>query len=243
LTRDGGGARSRSLEKGGSRRSSEKTQITESSSCLDRDEQPMSKSQSMEEVGDEDAFKRAHRHSIPGHRLNNYLKFLNELAAKGSSTAHLFSTAVISGSSSAPNLKDEDMPQHPDGIGFSIGMPNIRPLETLHNALSLRQLDSFLSFVTSANFKTPISTPTASGSKPGSSRGGGISIPDTPDSGMFNFKNYFSNHDSDVNSHRWLLQSMPKSTQIEATPVILYQRIQQIQQEQKQVNKGNQWKE
>ena len=60
---------------------------------------------------------------------------------------------------------------------------------------------------------------------------------------MFNFKNYFSNHDSDVNSHRWLLQSMPKSTQIEATPVILYQRIQQIQQEQKQVNKGNQWKE
>ena len=44
-------------------------------------------------------------------------EFLNELAAKGSSTAHLFSTAVISGSSSAPNLKDEDMPQHPDGIG------------------------------------------------------------------------------------------------------------------------------
>ena len=64
-----------------------------------------------------DAFRRAHRHSIPGHRLNNYLKFLNELAAKGSSTAHLFSTAVISGSSSAPNLKEEDMPQHGDGIG------------------------------------------------------------------------------------------------------------------------------
>ena len=34
-------------------------------------------------------------------------------------------------------------------------MPMVRPLETLHNALSLRQLDAFLSFVTSANFKTP----------------------------------------------------------------------------------------
>ncbi len=64
-----------------------------------------------------DSFRRAHRHSIPGHRLNNYLKFLNELAAKGSSTAHLFSTAVISGSSSAPNLKE--MPQSASGCGES----------------------------------------------------------------------------------------------------------------------------
>ena len=54
-----------------------------------------------------DAFFRAHRHSIPGHRLTNYLKFLHELAAKGSTIAHLFSTAVISGSSSAPNLQKE----------------------------------------------------------------------------------------------------------------------------------------
>jgi hypothetical protein len=65
-----------------------------------------------------DAFRRAHRHSIPGHRLNNYLKFLHELAAKGSTTAHLFSTAVISGSSSAPNLKE--MPRHGDGVGKKI---------------------------------------------------------------------------------------------------------------------------
>ena len=40
---------------------------------------------------------------------------------------------------------------------LSVGMPMVRPLETLHNALSLRQLDAFLSFVTSANFKTPSS--------------------------------------------------------------------------------------
>ena len=53
-----------------------------------------------------DGFRRSHRHSIPGHRLGNYLKFLTELSAKGSSTVHLFSTAVISGSSSAPNLKE-----------------------------------------------------------------------------------------------------------------------------------------
>ena len=38
---------------------------------------------------------------------------------------------------------------------LSVGMPMVRPLETLHNALSLRQLDAFLSFVTAANFKTP----------------------------------------------------------------------------------------
>lgn len=57
--------------------------------------------------------KRSHRHSIPTHRLSNYLKFLSELAAKGSSTAQLFSTAVISGSSSAPNLKEMPQPVDP----------------------------------------------------------------------------------------------------------------------------------
>jgi inositol hexakisphosphate/diphosphoinositol-pentakisphosphate kinase len=38
-------------------------------------------------------------------------------------------------------------------------MPSIRPLETLHNALSLRQLDFFLEYATSANFKTPCQSP------------------------------------------------------------------------------------
>ena len=38
-------------------------------------------------------------------------------------------------------------------------MPNIRPLETLHNSLSLRQLDAFLEYVTQTNFKTPCPTP------------------------------------------------------------------------------------
>lgn len=43
--------------------------------------------------------------------------------------------------------------------GFG-GVPPIRPLETLHNALSLRQLDSFLDMMTSVPlFRTPASSP------------------------------------------------------------------------------------
>jgi len=38
-------------------------------------------------------------------------------------------------------------------------MPSIRPLETLHNALSLRQLDAFLEYVTATIFKTPCPSP------------------------------------------------------------------------------------
>eukprot|EP00095_Tigriopus_kingsejongensis_P003820 maker-scaffold278_size225338-snap-gene-1.22 protein:Tk03820 transcript:maker-scaffold278_size225338-snap-gene-1.22-mRNA-1 annotation:"inositol hexakisphosphate and diphosphoinositol-pentakisphosphate kinase-like isoform x8" len=116
-----------------------------------------SKSQSMDEVNDEDTFKRNRRRSIPSHRLSNYLKFLNELTLRGSTGARVFSTAVISGSSSAPNLKE--MPPPNDNAVCS---PGIRPLETLHNALSLRQLDSFLGYVTSTNFKTPSPSPSRS---------------------------------------------------------------------------------
>ncbi len=54
---------------------------------------------------------------IPSHRLSNYLKFLHELAAKGSTTAHLFSTAVISGSASVPNLKEMMPPPIVEGTG------------------------------------------------------------------------------------------------------------------------------
>ncbi|XP_064211960.1 inositol hexakisphosphate and diphosphoinositol-pentakisphosphate kinase 2 isoform X17 [Tribolium castaneum] len=73
----------------------------------------------------------------------------------------LFSTAVISGSNSAPNLRDM-IPSTAsasalEGIG---GVPPIRPLETLHNALSLKQIDTFLEHMTAAPlFRTPSSTP------------------------------------------------------------------------------------
>ncbi|XP_067003920.1 inositol hexakisphosphate and diphosphoinositol-pentakisphosphate kinase 2 isoform X3 [Anabrus simplex] len=117
------------------------------------------------------AARRHHRHSLSGQM--SYFKMLGFglTAAQhqkklgpggaGGSTSSLFSTAVISGSSSAPNLRDM-IPSTAsvsaiEGCG---GVPPIRPLETLHNALSLRQLDSFLELMTSAPlFRTPASSP------------------------------------------------------------------------------------
>ncbi|CAG9783932.1 unnamed protein product [Diatraea saccharalis] len=96
---------------------------------------------------------RRQRHSIAGQM--SYLKMLGLARAKlpGAAAAGLFSTAVISGSSSAPNLRVMIPSANPDNIaaleGFG-GVPAIRPLETLHNALSLRQLDAFLERVTAA---------------------------------------------------------------------------------------------
>ncbi|XP_011640265.1 inositol hexakisphosphate and diphosphoinositol-pentakisphosphate kinase 2 isoform X12 [Pogonomyrmex barbatus] len=105
---------------------------------------------------------RRHRHSISGQM--SYFKLLGYNISKkltGSANS-LFSTAVISGSSSAPNLKDM-VPPHASAVaaieGFG-GVPPIRPLETLHNALSLRQLDSFLEMMTTAPlYRTPASSP------------------------------------------------------------------------------------
>ena len=39
------------------------------------------------------------------------------------------------------------------------GTPSIRPLETLHNALSLRQVDNFLEQITNNNYRTPTTSP------------------------------------------------------------------------------------
>nr|XP_049695261.1 inositol hexakisphosphate and diphosphoinositol-pentakisphosphate kinase 2 isoform X9 [Helicoverpa armigera] len=93
---------------------------------------------------------RRQRHSIAGQM--SYLKMLG-LGARGKlSAAGLFSTAVISGSSSAPNLRvmiPSAASSNAAVEGFG-GVPAIRPLETLHNALSLRQLDAFLERVTAA---------------------------------------------------------------------------------------------
>lgn len=67
------------------------------------------------------------------------------------STSTLFSTAVISGSSSTPNLQDNVVIDAP-------GQPTIRPLETLHNALSLRYLSEFLDkMITSPWYRFPCS--------------------------------------------------------------------------------------
>ncbi|XP_058442878.1 inositol hexakisphosphate and diphosphoinositol-pentakisphosphate kinase isoform X4 [Malaya genurostris] len=103
---------------------------------------------------------RRQRHSIAGQM--SYFKMLGGFGKKmATSTNSLFSTAVISGSSSAPNLRDmipsTASPSAIEGFG---GVPPIRPLETLHNALSLRQLDHFLEKMTIGPlFKTPASSP------------------------------------------------------------------------------------
>ncbi|XP_026922909.1 inositol hexakisphosphate and diphosphoinositol-pentakisphosphate kinase 1 isoform X8 [Acinonyx jubatus] len=75
----------------------------------------------------------------------------------GSQCTGLFSTTVLGGSSSAPNLQDyarshgKKLPpaslKHRDGFEGCSMVPTIYPLETLHNALSLRQVSEFLSSV------------------------------------------------------------------------------------------------
>uniref|UniRef100_A0A336LX42 Inositol hexakisphosphate and diphosphoinositol-pentakisphosphate kinase n=1 Tax=Culicoides sonorensis TaxID=179676 RepID=A0A336LX42_CULSO len=103
---------------------------------------------------------RRQRHSIASGQMGVFksLGFSRKMAA---STNSLFSTAVISGSSSAPNLRDMiPSTASPSGIEGFGGVPPIRPLETLHNALSLKQLDEFLEKMTSTIlFKTPGSSP------------------------------------------------------------------------------------
>merc|ERR1711874_826894 len=73
---------------------------TEKDSTNGKDESSVpSRTQSMEDVMEEDSYRRGHRLSLPGHRMKNYLHFLQELAMKQASSgglaSQLFSTAVI----------------------------------------------------------------------------------------------------------------------------------------------------
>jgi len=108
-----------------------------------------------------------HRHSIPA--LNVLMAQRQSLMAQRKQLQRelqqhqhpaLFSTAVISGSVSAPELT-AILPSTGVAIGLglgtlmaaidpcaSVGVPAIRPLETLHNGLSLGQLDNFLGRMT-----------------------------------------------------------------------------------------------
>ncbi|XP_067346526.1 inositol hexakisphosphate and diphosphoinositol-pentakisphosphate kinase 2 isoform X18 [Channa argus] len=75
----------------------------------------------------------------------------------GSQCAGLFSTTVLGGSSSAPNLQDYARAHrkkfstgslsYKDGFEGCSMVPSIYPLETLHNSLSLKQVDEFLAGV------------------------------------------------------------------------------------------------
>ncbi|TRY63566.1 hypothetical protein TCAL_11569 [Tigriopus californicus] len=75
-----------------------------------------------------DGYKRSRRRSIPSRRMSNYLKFLHELAAKGPTGARVFSTAVISGSSSAPNLKEMPAPND-NAVGSIPGLCDFGQLQ------------------------------------------------------------------------------------------------------------------
>ncbi|XP_058512156.1 inositol hexakisphosphate and diphosphoinositol-pentakisphosphate kinase 2 isoform X11 [Ochotona princeps] len=96
----------------------------------------------------------------------------------GSHCAGLFSTTVLGGSSSAPNLQDYARTHRKkltssgciDGFELYSMVPSICPLETLHNALSLKQVDEFLASIASPSSDVPRKTPemssTASRSSP-----------------------------------------------------------------------------
>ncbi|XP_067289249.1 inositol hexakisphosphate and diphosphoinositol-pentakisphosphate kinase 2 isoform X4 [Pseudorasbora parva] len=90
-------------------------------------------------------------HSRPG-RLHADHKLTTGI---GSHCAGLFSTMVLGGSSSAPNLQDYAHAHRKkltssgflDGFELYSMVPSICPLETLHNSLSLKQVDDFLSSI------------------------------------------------------------------------------------------------
>lgn len=94
-----------------------------------------------------------------GYRLFSSSRPPTELkqSGLGSQCTGLFSTTVLGGSSSAPNLQDyarthgKKLPpaslKHRDGFEGCSMVPTIYPLETLHNALSLRQVSEFLTKV------------------------------------------------------------------------------------------------
>ncbi|XP_030783105.1 inositol hexakisphosphate and diphosphoinositol-pentakisphosphate kinase 2 isoform X4 [Rhinopithecus roxellana] len=115
----------------------------------------------------------------------------------GSHCAGLFSTSVLGGSSSAPNLQDYarthrkkltssgciddatrgsavkrfsiSFARHPtNGFELYSMVPSICPLETLHNALSLKQVDEFLASIASPSSDVPRKTPEISASGPSS---------------------------------------------------------------------------
>uniref|UniRef100_A0A452UJS4 Inositol hexakisphosphate and diphosphoinositol-pentakisphosphate kinase n=1 Tax=Ursus maritimus TaxID=29073 RepID=A0A452UJS4_URSMA len=124
----------------------------------------------------------------------NYLRTPRNLVEQkqnptvGSHCAGLFSTSVLGGSSSAPNLQDYarthrkkltssgciddatrgsavkrfsiSFARHPtNGFELYSMVPSICPLETLHNALSLKQVDEFLASIASPSSEVPRKTP------------------------------------------------------------------------------------
>ncbi|KAM9456489.1 inositol hexakisphosphate and diphosphoinositol-pentakisphosphate kinase 2 [Clarias gariepinus] len=94
----------------------------------------------------------------------------------GSHCAGLFSTMVLGGSSSAPNLQDYARTHRKkltssaflDGFELYSMVPSICPLETLHNSLSLKQVDDFLASIATSHdslLEMSICSPAVQGKK------------------------------------------------------------------------------
>ncbi|XP_075692978.1 inositol hexakisphosphate and diphosphoinositol-pentakisphosphate kinase 2 isoform X4 [Rhinoderma darwinii] len=110
---------------------------------------------------------------------NSHLRAARLLEQKysglGSHCAGLFSTSVLGASSSAPNLLDYARAHRKklttsgciDGFELYSMVPSICPLETLHNSLSLKQVDEFLSAIAAPSSDCLLDTPTASPCTPG----------------------------------------------------------------------------
>uniref|UniRef100_A0A1A8FDC2 Inositol hexakisphosphate and diphosphoinositol-pentakisphosphate kinase n=2 Tax=Nothobranchius korthausae TaxID=1143690 RepID=A0A1A8FDC2_9TELE len=97
---------------------------------------------------------------VGGHRLFSFCPRMSpemKQSGLGSQCAGLFSTTVLGGSSSAPNLQDyarvhrkkfsTGSLSYKDGFEGCSMVPSIYPLETLHNSLSLKQVNEFLTSV------------------------------------------------------------------------------------------------
>ncbi|XP_059614979.1 inositol hexakisphosphate and diphosphoinositol-pentakisphosphate kinase isoform X12 [Phlebotomus argentipes] len=101
-------------------------------------------------------------HTVSGHEAMDLAKRLSkELASQQQLQGGSLGATRSMSPDTEPRSRSYETTQSKakvlEGIG---GVPSIRPLETLHNALSLRQLDSFLETMTAAPmFKTPASSP------------------------------------------------------------------------------------
>uniref|UniRef100_A0A1A8N5J7 Inositol hexakisphosphate and diphosphoinositol-pentakisphosphate kinase n=1 Tax=Nothobranchius rachovii TaxID=451742 RepID=A0A1A8N5J7_9TELE len=97
---------------------------------------------------------------VGGYRLFSFCPRMSpemKQSGLGSQCAGLFSTTVLGGSSSAPNLQDyarvhrkkfsTGSLSYKDGFEGCSMVPSIYPLETLHNSLSLKQVNEFLTSV------------------------------------------------------------------------------------------------
>ncbi|XP_077145955.1 inositol hexakisphosphate and diphosphoinositol-pentakisphosphate kinase 2 isoform X2 [Ranitomeya variabilis] len=104
---------------------------------------------------------------------NSHLRAARLLEQKhsglGSHCAGLFSTTVLGASSSAPNLLDYARAHRKklttsgciDGFELYSMVPSICPLETLHNSLSLKQVDEFLAAIAAPSSECFLDTPTS----------------------------------------------------------------------------------